>query len=223
MIKLLVKKTKEEAYIMSSRYIYGSYSADNVPRCECNEFHSLSVFLGAYLAYSEDKFCNNFEEFVEKHELLCVNYNTVYYWEYVNKAHIFVRDKILYGDLCSSYVSRRQIRKLGYSGPMAPRMYPKNGKVIQQVMFDYVFTNEHLKLVKKLFLDYLYQNWLDKINDYCTADVGTKATENVFEKYLEFQFQLLSVDTRNDDYLDELRESPVYGDIQEDMEARRTV
>ena len=37
-----------------ARYIYGKFKASTVPQIEKNDFHSLSMFLGAYLLYEED-------------------------------------------------------------------------------------------------------------------------------------------------------------------------
>ena len=206
------------------KYIYGNYDAQIVPHIEINEFHTLSVFLGAYLVYSGKPEYKSFSQLVDETKLVSEMNNDVFYWSYINKAHRFIRDRLLTKESCSKYnVSRRQIRKLGYSGHMSPRMYPLSGNDIQNEMFDFVFNNASLEQVKEKYLDYIYSKWMLENNtrSFFTSEGGEKATENAYIKFLDFQYKLLSQKGKH--ILKDLSANNTYELLQNQIEERRQV
>ena len=157
-------------------YIYGKFSADTVPHAESNEFHTLSMFLGAYLSYcnTSDAEYSDFKDYAEKNNLLYRDNHGTCYWTYVNKAQAFIRDRINRNIPTNrkKYISKRQIRKMGFSGLGSVRMYPLNGESIQREMFEFVFGEENLIQVRDLFLDYLSEKWLQEnaLHTYLTKN-----------------------------------------------------
>ena len=179
-----------------AKYIYGKYSPDTVPHEEFNEFHALSVFLGAYLLYCSSPEYRSYAEYVADKNIMEECLAGTFRWPYITKAHIYLRGKL--NEKTSrdnvSYISKRQIRKLGYSGIGTPRMYPIKGSLIQDEMFQFVFYNKELKQVKVVFLDYLYKK-MQKIDPNCgylDRISGNGAANYVFRTFISFQYHLLS-------------------------------
>lgn len=201
-------------------YIYGDYSPDTVPRWDSNEFHTLCIFFGAYLHYSAETSYKNFEEYVVKNHLLNINEVGIGCWHYVNKAHIFIREKLNYNSN-SRYVSRRQIRKLGFSGFGSVHMYPLSGERIQNELFNYVFSENNLTDVKDVFIRYLLNKWnnLDDNKSHLTSYSGKAARENTFIKFMAFQYTLLTLKPIGDDILKKLRANATYDVIQTKLDA----
>lgn len=202
-------------------YIYGKYSPDTVPQLDSNEFHCLCIFLGAYLKYSAETSYSSYEEYIEKNNLLNINERGIGCWHYVNKAHIFIREKLNY-NTNSRYISRRQIRKLGFSGIGAPRMYPLSGERIQDVLFNYVFGESKLKAVRDTFIGYMLNKWnsLDENKSHLTENSGTAARENTFRKFISFQYDLLATKPKGERILKQLKANNTYDIIQVDLDNR---
>lgn len=206
-----------------AKYIYGKFKAQTVPQTEVNDFHSLSMFLGAYLIYSTTHSYSNFKEFAEKNSLLYKDNNGKCFWSYVNKGQSFIRDKInqeIENKKC--YISRRQIRKLGYSGMGSVRMYPLNGCIIQDCLFNYVFTEKQLVEVKELYLNFLFEKWNDsnEPHSYLTNVGGTASVFNTFRRFLLFQYSLLSSIPKGKKYIDQLFMNNTYMTIQNELDIR---
>ena len=76
------------------RYICGKIEAATVPQEEINDVHSLSMFIGAYLVYSGKPNYPDFKEFAKANHLLYEDNQVEYFWSYVNKGQMFIRDKV---------------------------------------------------------------------------------------------------------------------------------
>ena len=178
------------------KYIYGKYLPETVPHEEFNEFHALSVFIGAYLLYCSSPKYASYSDYVAdkkiKEECLAGRFR----WPYITKAHIYLRSKLNENTKTDNvpYISKRQIRKLGYSGIGTPRMYPIKGSLIQDEMFRFVFYKEELKHVKVAFLEYLYEKMrmIDPNCGYLEKISGEGAANYVFRTFISFQYHLLS-------------------------------
>lgn len=208
-------------------YIYGKFSADTVPHIESNEFHTLSMFLGAYLIYckTSNSEYDSFEDYAIKNNLLYKDNHGTCYWTYVNKAQAFIRDRIN-GNISTrskKYVSKRQIRKLGFSGFGSVRMYPIKGDTIQKEMFNFVFGEKHLTQVRDLFLDYIFEKWAKENNlrTYLTQNAGESAKFNTFRFFISFQYELLDRSTKGRRIISELFRNTTYDDIQNELDGRR--
>lgn len=177
-----------------AKYIYGKYSPDTVPHEEFNEFHALSVFLGAYLIYCRLPEYASYSDYVADKNIKEECLEGIFRWPYITKAHIFLRNRLNENTDKVTYVSKRQIRKLGYSGVGAPRMYPIKGVLIQDEMFQLVFYKKELEQVKIVFLEYLYDKirTLDPDCHYLDRVSGERAANSVFRNFISFQYHLLS-------------------------------
>lgn len=199
----------------TAKYIYGKYSPDTVPHIEYNEFHALSVFLGAFLLYSAAPDYTSYLDYLAKKDLKKECLEGRFRWPYITKAHLFLRSKLNEGTNNATHISKRQIRKLGYSGIGACRMYPLKGSIIQNEMFRIVFYTREMELVKNAFLDYLYDKF--RITDthlgYLESVSGNGAANYLFRKFISFQFQLLSSQAGNYTLLRDL-EVETYKEIQ---------
>lgn len=177
-----------------AKYIYGKYSPDTVPHEEYNEFHALSVFLGAYLVYCSSPESTSYSDYVADRNLKEECLEGRFRWPYITKAHIFLRSKLNENTDEVTYISKRQIRKLGYSGIGAPRMYPVKGARIQEELFQFVFYTKELEQVKIAFLEYLYHKirMFDPNCRYLDSISGKGAANFVFRTFISFQYHLLS-------------------------------
>lgn len=204
-----------------AKYIYGKYSPDTVPHEECNEFHALSEFLGAYLVYSNSPEYASYADYVADRNLKKECLEGRFRWTYINKAHIFLRSKLNENTDKGAYISKRQIRKLGYSGVGAPRMYPIKGSFVQNEMFRRVFYTKELEQVKNVFLDYFYDKirMIDPDCSYLDVVSGEGAVKFVFRTFISFQFPLLSCPRGNLVLLREL-EVDTYKEIQQVLNER---
>lgn len=206
-----------------AKYIYGKYSPDTVPHEEFNEFHALSVFLGAYLLYCSSPKYASYSDYVAdkniKEECLAGRFR----WPYITKAHIYLRSKLNENTNTGnvSYISKRQIRKLGYSGIGTPRMYPVKGSLIQDEMFQFIFYKEELEQVKVAFLEYLYEKMrmIDPNCGYLEKISGEGAANYVFRTFISFQYHLLSGLASKFELLRAL-EVNTYKEIQQDFNER---
>lgn len=203
------------------KYIYGKYSPDTVPHEECNEFHALSEFLGAYLVYSNSPEYASYLDYVANRNLKEECLEGRFRWTYINKAHIFLRSKINESTDKVTYISKRQIRKLGFSGIGARRMYPIKGSLVQNEMFRLVFYTKELEQVKNVFLDYFYDKirTIDPAFSYLDRVSGNRAAKFVFRTFISFQFPLLSGPRGNFALLREL-EVDTYKEIQRVLNER---
>lgn len=228
---ILTKRTYNKYRLIKSkeactmaRYIYGKCEAATVPQIEKNDFHSLSMFLGAYLLYEKDSNYSDFKDYAKKNRLLYKDNKGECFWSCVNKAHAFIRDMVNQ-DVANNkqHISRRQIRKLGHSGFGSVRMYPLNGTLIQDKMFHYVFCTEELCQVKELFLDFLYDKWNDlgEPHSYLSNIGGTAAVDNTFRKFIYFQYSLLSSSPGGQRIIQKLLENTTYKSIQHGLDERR--
>lgn len=177
-------------------YIYGKIDPNEVPYRESNEFHTLFMFLGAYLIYSETSTkYNDFTDYVNRNHLLYEDTHGKCYWRFINKAQAFIRDKINNSVFIDkkNHVSKRQIRKLGFSAFGSVRMYPLNGKTIQEELFNFVFGKQCPEQVRNMFLDYLSKKWREEEypHAYLTINSGVAATENTFRTFISFQYAVL--------------------------------
>ena len=208
------------------KYIYEKFNADTVPHMESNEFHTLSMFLGAYLVYSETSSSeyNTFKDYAEKNNLLYKDNQGVCYWGYVNKAQAFIRDKLNEKNSPNNkkHISKRQIRKLGFSGMGAVRMYPLQGVSIQRELFNYVFHEEHLAQVRTLFLDYISEKWTKEnyLSTYLTNNSGKSATFNTFRCFVSFQYELLDRSDKGRRIISNLLRNTTYDVIQNEIDGR---
>lgn len=207
-------------------YIYGNFSADTVPHIESNEFHTLSMFLGAYLIYckTSNSEYDSFEDYAMKNNLLYKDNHGTCYWTYVNRAQAFIRDRIN-GNISTQgkkYISKRQIRKLGFSGFGSVRMYPLKGDYIQKEMFDFVFGEKHLTQVRDLFLDYISEKWADedRLHTCLTQNSGKAAKSNTFRIFISFQYELLDRSAKGKRMISKLLENTTYDDIQNELDGR---
>ena len=211
------------------KYIYDKYSPDTVPCNEYNEFHALSVFLGAYLEYCSSRDYASYAEYVAAKNLKEECLDGKFRWPYVTKAHLFVRNRLnkipgtdeqksIYDD---TYISKRQIRKLGYCGIGSPRMCPVNAELIQNEIFRIVFYTEELEPVKLAFLEYLHTKFQrdDPDRSYLTKRSGSAAANSVFRNFISFLFHLLS-GSRGDSKLLNALEVHTYAEIQQDLNMR---
>lgn len=206
-----------------AKYIYGKYSPETVPHEEFNEFHALSVFLGAYLLYCSSPKYASYSDYVAdkniKEDCLAGRFR----WPYITKAHIYLRSKLNENTNTDnvSYISKRQIRKLGYSGIGTPRMYPVKGSLIQDEMFQLVFYKEELEQVKVAFLEYLYEKMrmIDPNCGYLEKISGKGAANYVFRTFISFQYHLLSGPAGKFELLRAL-EVNTYKEIQQDFNER---
>lgn len=207
-------------------YIYGKFTSDTVPYMESNEFHTLSMFLGAYLSYCQtaNSDYNTFKDFAEKNKLLYKDNQGIYYWTYINKAHAFIRDRINgnVSNQSKTYISKRQIRKLGFSGLGSVRMYPLNGDSIQKEMFDFVFGKENLIQVRDLFLDYISEKWAQEkyLHSYLTQNSGDSAKINTFRIFISFQYELLYQSAKGRRIIVKLSENTTYDVIQNELDGK---
>lgn len=206
-------------------YIYGKFSPDTVPHNESNEFHTLSLFLGAYLSYCETpEIYADFKDYAKVNNLIYKENQTIHYWGYVNKAHAFVRDRVNKeaSPYSKKYVSKRQIRKLGFSGFASRRMYPLNGDTIQKEMFIFVFGQEQLTQVREIFFDYVSQKWgiEHPLRTYLFKNGGGNAVDNAFRMFISFQYELLSLSSQGQRIIRELSGNPTYKTIQSELEKR---
>lgn len=204
-----------------AKYIYGKYSPDTVPHEEYNEFHALSEFLGAYLVYSNSPEYASYSDYVADRNLKKECLEERFRWTYINKAHIFLRSKLNENTDKVTYISKRQIRKLGYSGIGAQRMYPIKGSLVQSEMFRLVFYTKELEQVKNVFLDYFYDKirTIDSAFSYLDRVSGKGAAKFVFRTFISFQFPLLSGPRGNLALLREL-EVDTYKEIQQFLNER---
>ena len=101
-------------------------------------------------------------------------------------------------------------------------MYPLNGYIIQDYLFDYVFTEERLVEVKELYLNFLFEKWnnSNEPQSYLTNVGGSAAVFNTFRKYIFFQYILLSSIPKGKKYLDQLFNRNTYESIQEELDGR---
>ena len=205
------------------KYIYGKFNAATVPQTEINDFHSLSMFLGAYLLYSENPQYSNFKEYAKDNHLLYKDTQGKCLWSYVNKGQIFIRDRINQNTSKNKdCISRRQIRKLGYSGAGCVRMYPLSGNIIQETMFRYVFEEKHLTQVREVYLDFLFEKWnaTEDPHTYLSSIGGRVADENTFKRFLLFQYKLLASSTKGDRIIETLFRNTTYKKIQQELNER---
>lgn len=204
-----------------AKYIYGKYTPETVPHEEFNEFHALSVFLGAYLVYCETPEYASYSKYVTDKNIKeeCLEGRSR--WPYITKAHVFLRRRLNEDVNNVTYISKRQIRKLGYSGVGAPRMYPTKGVLIQDEMFQLVFYKKELEQVKNVFLEYLYDKirMLDTDCHYLDKVSGERAANSVFRNFISFQYHLLSGPSGKWEVLREL-EVDTYKDIQQALNGR---
>lgn len=176
-----------------SKYIYGKYNTDTYPDELINEFHFLCMYLGAYLRYCKDpKNYESFNDYAQKNNLFYKE-NDKFYWCYINEAQAFLRDKInenieketyieSENGKKTKYISKRQIRKLGYSGFFSVPMFPKKGIIIEQKLFQYIFEEKNLSSVKDLFIDYISKKWKNDKGKYGylkgpTSTIDTEDTD----------------------------------------------
>ena len=205
------------------KYIYGKFNAATVPQTEINDFHSLSMFLGAYLLYSENPQYSDFKEYAKDNHLLYNDNQGKCFWSCVNKGQIFIRDKINQNSSKDrDHISRRQIRKLGYSGTGSVRMYPLSGNVIQETMFRYVFEEKHLAQVRELYLDFLFEKWNDSEEPQSFLSIigGKAADENTFKKFLFFQYKLLASSPNGERIIETLIRNATYKTIRQELDER---
>lgn len=205
-----------------ARYIYGKFEAATVPQTEINDFHSLFMFLGAYLFYSENPQYSDFKAYVTKNQLRYKDNQGRCFWSYVNKGQIFIRDKINQNNSKTKYfISRRQIRKLGYSGAGSVRMYPLSGNIIQKTLFHYVFEQDNLTQVKEAYLDFLFNKWnaSEEPHSYLSNIGGNAATQNTFKKFLLFQHELLAYYGKKH-IIGTLSNNTTYNTIREELDIR---
>lgn len=205
------------------KYIYGKFSADIVPHSFSNEFHSLSMFLGAYLMYSQEVGNDDFGKYVKQNHLLYKELGDKTVWSYVNRAHAFIRDRINSAELNDKkHVSRKQIRKLGYCGIGKPAMYPLCGLKIQKEMFELVFFEDNLAQVKVAFLNYLAEKWreTESTGSYLSCNGGNAATRNTFRKFIRFQYAVLSQSPKGESIIPKLLANETYGEIQKGLDER---
>ncbi len=182
------------------KYVYGRFSSDDVPQVERNEFHTLSFFFGLYLDYKENKADNqSFDEYLTAQSIILTDLK----WKYINKAHRLIRDKLK--EEAEEYgVSRRQIRKLGYSGFGSVLMYPVSGMIIQR-MFFMVCADAEDKIWVDKFISTLYQKWMRNYPDhlYLQRNAGEDALSNVCRLFIAFQYRLLR-DRHKEEMFEEL-------------------
>ncbi len=182
------------------KYVYGKFNPDDVPQIEQNEFHTLSFFLGLYLDYMNNKANNQaFDEYLNVQSIMLTDLK----WRYINKAHREIRDRLKI-ETEKSCVSRRQIRKLGYSGFGSVLMYPVSGIRIQRMIFKLCDETQNNIWVDK-FTSTLYQKWTQNYPNhfYLQRNAGADASLNVFRLFIAFQYRLL-LDGHREEILDEL-------------------
>lgn len=212
------------------RYIYGKPSSDTALQAEKNDFHSLSMYLGAFLFYLEDPTCKDFDNYIREHNLLYDPDSKNSFWSYVNKGHSFILKKIKNSESFVSEksanklppISHRQIKRLGYSGVLSVRRFPINGVSIQNMIFRYVFTEAEMKTLKNAYLNYVYAKWLNdpRPNTFLSSEGNESAVENTFSWFLDFQDELLSSSPKGIGIRQKLFENNTYQVIQHEMDKR---
>jgi len=110
-----------------SKYIYENINEDTFLRTFKNEYHYFCFCHGVYLTYisknkSTKKNYSFFDYFETKKELY--NHN----WHFVNKSHNNLKSNLK--------VTKKELRKLGFTGIGATPMCPKKAIIIQKRIFN---------------------------------------------------------------------------------------
>ena len=150
------------------RYIYGKYDQDSFTQPLKNEFHYLSIYIGAYLYYCESaQNSSTFSEYIERNGMSTLDSNRQY-WHYVNKAQSFIRERANQNHSISRKgVSKRQIRKLGFSGCFSRPKLSRRSIDILTEFNELVFSslkNEDLTLILAPYFCALYTKWENDIS-----------------------------------------------------------
>lgn len=202
------------------KYIYGKYDTDTFPVEQTNYFQDLCVFFGAYLIFKERKSeFDSFANFVKENELTSVD-NTCNYWAFINKAQMFIRNSInsnLNTNKKYLLISRRQIKKLGFSGKYCVPAFPMKGNEIQNELFKHMFSEQEFEEVKKYFIIHIFNKWKNTPTKFecCVGDTAN-SKNNIATKFCGFQYYVLR---EHFDIMKEFFDNKTYMDIKLELEA----
>lgn len=193
------------------KYFYDRFDPDTFGYVLKNEFHHIFIYLGAYLEYCEQSPIRNkstpstsFMEFIEKNQLKQIDDDRSY-WHYINKAHAFLRNRINEKNTNADdssvkpTISKRQIRRLGYSGVFSIPRFPLSSRQIVSELFHYFFENPVLSDLLKSFINSLYEKW-EQDNQILRCTTLThggsspdkeRAVNTTREVFCGFQFDIL--------------------------------
>lgn len=138
------------------KFVYAKYNRDSFFGEGKNEFHYFYMLLGMFLE-SKEKYNERLSEYNLYNEYLFDE--MIFRWRYVNKGQKYIRKKInevskkddSKKEVSKNKVSmkgnihRKEIRKLGYSGPESRPAYPKKGDIIAKKIFELLNNNEFEK------------------------------------------------------------------------------
>lgn len=166
-----------------SKYIYGKYDSDTFPDELTNEFHYMCMYLGAYLHYENlilnkdsDKESKSFFDFATDNNL-GENARFGFRWKFINEGQAFIRDYINNSqEFECEKVSKRQIRKLGYSGYCSVPRFPRCGIFIANTFLNTVFNKTKYDETKRMFLEFIARKWEkdDGIDGYSGGDYSSE-------------------------------------------------
>ena len=204
-----------------TKYILGKYDTDTYSGELKNEFHYLCMYLGAYLKYHKNpQGYNKFDDYAKANNLTNKS-DTNFRWCYINEAQAFIRDQLneTSGQKGKS-VSKREIRKLGFSGVLSIPKFPYSGCDIQDKLFDFVFADKNCKSVMGYFMDHISLKWQmdQELLKYYRDSVGEKCIINTAANFCAFQFDILNKDQNMQE---RFITHKTYETIQNELETRK--
>ena len=208
--------------LIMKKYVYEEYDIDSFSEVLMNEFHYLCMYLGAHLTFNENpNGFNTFREYAIAKELENGT-NWFFRWCYINKAQARLRDKINSTQQSQiNPISKREIRKLGYSGHLSRPRFPMSGTIIENELFSLVFDNIDIGELASSFLDYIYNKWIADGNtlDFYMPGDNERAVKNTATNFCGFQKQILF---RYPDLFTPFFANNTYQYIQSELQKRRS-
>ena len=207
-----------------TKYILGKYDTDTYSGELKNEFHYLCMYLGAYLKYHKNpQGYNKFDDYAKANNLTNKS-DTNFRWCYINEAQAFIRDQLneTSGQKGKS-VSKREIRKLGFSGVLSIPKFPYSGCDIQDKLFDFVFADKNCKSVMGYFMDHISLKWQmdQELLKYYRDSVGEENKEyikNTASNFCGFQNRVLKEKPK---FRFKLQKHTTYETLQNELEKRK--
>lgn len=145
------------------KFVYATYNNDSFFGEGKNEFHYFYMLLGMFLV-SKEKYSENLSKYNLYNRYLFDEMN--FRWRYVNKGQKYLRKLI--NEIPKNEVSknakiyRKEIRKLGYSGPESRPAYPKKGDIIAKKIFELLNDNEFKEFYNN-YITYLREKWENNV------------------------------------------------------------
>lgn len=201
------------------KYYYGKYDTDTYPAELKNDFHFLCYYFGLYLKYCDNsEGCMNFDEYIRLRGIDKKS-DEKFQWTPINKAQAYIRDQL--NKDANKHISKRQIRKLGFSGHLSIPMFPKTGLIIENKLFSIIFEIPELSCLKKRFIDYLYLKWEndnEKTGYYMDDSDPEWCVKKTAANFCGFQNDVLE---KHYSLKKQLHAHPAYIIIQKEIERRK--